>query len=59
LHEGEELVIEPFQRLMANRQLLAVPHAGFWRNMDTFKDKMELDELLTRGRGPWQMWQKH
>jgi glucose-1-phosphate cytidylyltransferase len=59
MHPGEELVIEPFQRLMTNRQLLAVPHAGFWRNMDTFKDKMELDELLTRGRGPWQMWQKH
>jgi glucose-1-phosphate cytidylyltransferase len=59
LHPGEELVIEPFQRLMTNRQLLAVPHAGFWRNMDTFKDKMELDDLLTHGRGPWQMWQKH
>lgn len=59
MHPGEELVIEPFQRLMTNRQLLAVPHSGFWRNMDTFKDKMELDELLTRGRGPWQMWQNH
>ncbi|HKU41660.1 MAG TPA: sugar phosphate nucleotidyltransferase [Polyangiales bacterium] len=59
MQPGEELVVEPFQRLMSNRQLLAIPHTGFWRNMDTFKDKMELDELLNHGRGPWQVWQKH
>jgi len=59
MHPGEELVVEPFARLMSNRQLLAVPFAGFWRNMDTFKDKMELDDLLMRGRGPWQVWQRH
>jgi glucose-1-phosphate cytidylyltransferase len=58
LQPGEELVVEPFQRLMAGKQLLAVPHDGFWRNMDTLKDKMQLDELLTQGRGPWQVWQK-
>jgi glucose-1-phosphate cytidylyltransferase len=58
LRPGEELVIEPFQRLMDNKQLLAVPYDGFWRNMDTFKDKMQLDELLTRGVGPWQVWKK-
>jgi glucose-1-phosphate cytidylyltransferase len=55
---GEELVLEPFQRLMAVKQLLATPYDGFWRNMDTFRDKMQLDELLLRGRGPWQVWQK-
>jgi glucose-1-phosphate cytidylyltransferase len=59
IQPGEELVVEPFARLMESRQLLAVPHSGFWRNMDTFKDKMELDELLNHGRGPWQVWQKH
>lgn len=58
LHPGDELVVEPFNRLIAKRELLAVPHTGFWRNMDTFKDKMELDDLLKRGRGPWQVWQK-
>jgi glucose-1-phosphate cytidylyltransferase len=56
LQPGEELIIEPFQRLMANKQLLAVPYNGFWRNMDTFKDKMQLDEVLAHGRGPWQVW---
>ncbi|HKP56854.1 MAG TPA: sugar phosphate nucleotidyltransferase [Polyangiales bacterium] len=59
LQPGEELVVEPFARLMEKRQLLAVPHTGFWRNMDTFKDKMELDDLLNHGRGPWQVWQKY
>jgi glucose-1-phosphate cytidylyltransferase len=58
LHAGEELVLEPFRRLMEKRQLLAVPHDGFWQNMDTFKDKMRLDEILQRGRGPWEVWQK-
>jgi glucose-1-phosphate cytidylyltransferase len=53
---GEELVIQPFERLIARRQLLAVPHDGFWRNMDTFKDKMQLDELVARGNVPWQVW---
>jgi NDP-sugar pyrophosphorylase family protein len=44
--------------MMAVKQLLATPYDGFWRNMDTFRDKMQLDELLLRGRGPWQVWQK-
>jgi glucose-1-phosphate cytidylyltransferase len=53
---GEELVLEPFQRLIERRDLIAVPHDGFWQNMDTFKDKIQLDELLSRGRAPWQVW---
>jgi glucose-1-phosphate cytidylyltransferase len=53
---GEELVLEPFQRLMAERQLLATPYNGFWRSMDTFKDKIELDDLIAKGRAPWQVW---
>jgi glucose-1-phosphate cytidylyltransferase len=56
MRPGEELVIEPFQRLMNERQLLAVPYDGFWRNMDTFKDKMQLDEMVSQGKVPWQVW---
>ncbi len=58
LRPGEELVVEPFQRLMAMKQLLAIPFDGFWQNMDTFKDKMQLDELLSQGRASWQVWQR-
>ena len=56
LNEGEELVIEAFDRLIAKRQVVAVPYDGFWRNMDTFKDKMALDAMLEQGTGPWQVW---
>ncbi|MDP9148713.1 MAG: sugar phosphate nucleotidyltransferase [Myxococcota bacterium] len=56
MRPGEELVLEPFQRLMEQRELLAIPYDGFWRNMDTFKDKMQLDELVQQGRIPWQVW---
>jgi glucose-1-phosphate cytidylyltransferase len=58
LKPGEELVVEPFQRLIAKRELVAVPHDGFWRSMDTFRDKTELDDLLEKGPGPWQLWLK-
>jgi glucose-1-phosphate cytidylyltransferase len=58
LHEGEDLVIEPFDRLIAKRELIAVQHDGFWRNMDTFKDRQDLEELWTQGKAPWKIWAK-
>jgi glucose-1-phosphate cytidylyltransferase len=56
LHEGEELVVEAFDRLAPKKKVLAVPYDGFWRSMDTFKEKIVLDEILAKGRGPWQVW---
>jgi glucose-1-phosphate cytidylyltransferase len=56
LNPGEELVIEGFNRLIEQRQVMAVPHDGFWQNMDTFKDKLQLDEMVSRGHAPWQVW---
>ena len=58
MREGEELVIEPFSRLIAKRQLLTVPYDGFWRSMDTSKDRAELDTLAARGNPPWEVWSK-
>ena len=54
--DNEELVIEPFQRLMQERQLVGFQHDGFWAGMDTFKDKQELDSLWGTGDAPWQVW---
>jgi glucose-1-phosphate cytidylyltransferase len=54
--EGEELVLEPFERLIEQRKLLAVSYDGFWQNMDTFKDKVQLDEIASTERPPWQVW---
>lgn len=56
LKPGEELVIEPFQRLIRERQLAAYEYDGFFASMDTFKDKQELDRLYDDGRAPWQVW---
>jgi glucose-1-phosphate cytidylyltransferase len=54
--EGEELLHEPFQRLVEQGQLLAYKYDGFWAAMDTFKDKQTLDEIHARGQAPWRVW---
>ena len=56
LHEGEELVNEPFQRLIEMQELSAYNHDGFWACMDTFKDKQMLDDLFAADQAPWQVW---
>ncbi len=38
------------------RQLSAFRHAGFWRPMDTLRDKQYLEELWDSGRAPWKRW---
>ena len=53
LREGEELVEEPFRRLIEADQLLAFKHEGFWRPMDTLKDKEVLEDLVEQGSMPW------
>ncbi|RME29127.1 MAG: glucose-1-phosphate cytidylyltransferase [Deltaproteobacteria bacterium] len=58
LRPGEELVLEPFRRLMAQRRLLAHRHDGFWMGMDTFKDRQALDELHQAGNPPWAVWER-
>ncbi|MDQ6948847.1 MAG: glucose-1-phosphate cytidylyltransferase, partial [Actinomycetota bacterium] len=56
MREGEELVEEPFQRLIADRQLMAYRYDGFWAAMDTFKDRQQLEALHQSGRPPWTVW---
>jgi glucose-1-phosphate cytidylyltransferase len=56
MHNGEELVLEPFQRLIREKQLMAYEHNGFYASMDTFKDKQQLDDLYARGDAPWVVW---
>ncbi len=54
LEPGEELVEEPFARLIERGELLAYRYDGFWEPMDTIKDKQRLDALVEGGRAPWQ-----
>jgi glucose-1-phosphate cytidylyltransferase len=55
---GEELVDEPFQRLIEKRELIGYEYDGFWECMDTFKDKQAFDEMFARGYTPWAVWRK-
>jgi glucose-1-phosphate cytidylyltransferase len=53
MREGEELVLEPFSRLIAEDQLLAYRHDSFWRSMDTLRDRQILEDLVEQGEMPW------
>jgi glucose-1-phosphate cytidylyltransferase len=58
IRDGEDLVEEPFQRLIARGQLSAYRHDGFWHCMDTFKDKQAFDEMSARDERPWEVWRR-
>jgi glucose-1-phosphate cytidylyltransferase len=57
IQPGEELVREPFERLIQKRALLTYKNPGFWQCMDTFKDKQHLEELEQNG-APWKVWER-
>ena len=57
LEPGEDLVQEPFQRLVELQQLLAHRHEGFWAPMDTLKDRQNLEILAEGGHPPWAVWE--
>ncbi len=56
INEGEDLVDEPFQRLIKRSELVAYAYDGFWAGLDTYKDKQRLDELASKGNAPWEVW---
>jgi glucose-1-phosphate cytidylyltransferase len=58
LGHGEELVVEPFRRLISRGALAALRWEGFWRAVDTFKDLTEMEALLAYGPGPWEAWRQ-
>jgi glucose-1-phosphate cytidylyltransferase len=58
INEGDELVEQPFQRLIRERKLVTYPWEGFWQCMDTFKDKITFDRMEARGTCPWMVWDK-
>jgi glucose-1-phosphate cytidylyltransferase len=57
MEPGEELVLEPFSRLIKERRLLGYRYDRFWC-MDTFKEQQQLTDLFNSGRAPWEVW-KH
>jgi glucose-1-phosphate cytidylyltransferase len=57
IHAGEDLVEEPFRRLIEQRKLHANKYEGFWAPMDTLKDQQWLEQMLEAGKGPWRVWE--
>lgn len=53
IEDGDELVVEPFQRLIGESKLYAHKYDGFWGSMDTYKEKQALEDLYSRGETPW------
>ncbi|MGC9124285.1 MAG: glucose-1-phosphate cytidylyltransferase, partial [Thermoplasmata archaeon] len=47
---------EPIENLSSEGQLMAYKHYGFWKCMDTLRDKRELEELWVKGKAPWRLW---
>ena len=58
IQAGEELVEAPFRRLAAARKLGTWRHDGFWKAMDTFKDKIEFDRMDAKNECPWMVWNR-
>ncbi|MFO1417788.1 MAG: sugar phosphate nucleotidyltransferase [Methylotetracoccus sp.] len=58
INAGEELVEQPFHRLMKLNKLWSYRHDGFWVPMDTFKDKITLDRMEAQGTCPWMTWKR-
>jgi glucose-1-phosphate cytidylyltransferase len=56
IRPGEDLVAEPFHRLIDLRQVYAHRFEDFWSPMDTFKERTYLDDLYNSGTAPWALW---
>jgi len=58
IQPGEELVMQPFQRLIRERKLISYTYDGLWICMDTFKDKQRLETMYNHGEALWEVWKK-
>ena len=58
--DGDTTVFEkgPLERLSEEGQLMAYKHDGFWKCMDTQRDKMKLENMIETGDTPWMQWKK-
>ena len=55
---SDETVLErePLEQLSKERQLMAFCHEGFWKCMDTKRDREHLEQLISAGNAPWIIW---
>ena len=55
---GDSTIFEraPLETLAHTNRLSAWIHSGFWRPMDTLRDKVYLEDLWQNGKAPWKLW---
>jgi len=60
LSDEDNTILErkPLESLAEANQLFAYKHYGFWRPMDTLRDKNELNDMWTKRIAPWALWLK-
>lgn len=58
IEEGEDLVAQPFDRLITAGGLYGYHYDGFFKPLDTFKDKQVLESLKSDGSPPWEVWRE-
>jgi len=58
INEGSSTVWErgPLENLASDNELSAYKHHGFWKCMDTLRDKVELEGLWDSGKAKWKTW---
>jgi len=56
--DGDQTVWEknPLEGLAKDNQLAVFKHDGFWKAMDTLRDKEQLEQLNNDGQAPWKVW---
>lgn len=56
--DGDASILErsPMERLVADGQLAAYCHDGFWQCMDTLRDVRQLEQFWAQGNAPWKVW---
>jgi len=57
--KGDETIFEdePLKKLAKDGQLYTYKHTGFWKPMDTLRDKRELNRLWNSNKAPWKIWE--
>jgi len=58
IEDSDKVIFEqsPLQNLAGDGELFIYKHPGFWKCMDTLRDKLDLNELWTKGDAPWKIW---
>lgn len=58
INDGDKTIWEqkPMEGIANSGQMNAYKHTGFWRPMDTLKDKHDLNEMWDNGKAPWKNW---